>query len=312
LNIKELGNFFVGGGTVNLTGLPVYEAVFVAGGPKRVVDNNGEYETGQMYVQFVKLENPQKTYPVLFWHGGGCTGAAWETTPDGRPGWQMRFLEAGYDVYVSDAVERGRSSWSKYPEIYASEPVFRNKKGCWEVFRIGPDYENKKPFPVSQFPAEYFSAFCKQMVPRWTTNHDAIRDAYEACLDKVGECIIVAHSQGCEFANELALRRPENIKAIVHVECSSAPPITPANLEKTKKIPYLYLWGDFIEQVPLWQKYSQNTHEYYAAQQAAGADVKWLSLPERGIKGNGHALMLEKNSDDIFAIVKEWLAGKNL
>ena len=30
--------------------------------------------------------------------------------PDGKPGWQHFFLDAGYDVYVSDAIERGRAS----------------------------------------------------------------------------------------------------------------------------------------------------------------------------------------------------------
>jgi hypothetical protein len=40
------------------------------------------------------------------------TGANWETMPAGRPGWQMFFLHAGFDVFVSDAVERGRALWN--------------------------------------------------------------------------------------------------------------------------------------------------------------------------------------------------------
>ncbi|MGY8705554.1 hypothetical protein RAD16_07390 [Bradyrhizobium sp. 18BD] len=50
-------------------------------------------------------------------------------------------LNAGYDVYVSDAVERGRASWARYPEIFKSEPFFRPKKEAWELFRIGQSYE---------------------------------------------------------------------------------------------------------------------------------------------------------------------------
>ena len=94
-----------------------------------------------MYVQFVKQAAPKSKLPLLLWHGGGLSGATWETKPDGKPGWQQFFLNAGYDVYVSDAVERGRASWARYPEIFKSEPFFRPKKEAWELFRIGPSYE---------------------------------------------------------------------------------------------------------------------------------------------------------------------------
>ena len=63
-----------------------------------------------MYVQYVKLASPRAKYPLLLIHGGGLTGVTWETKPDGQPGWQMFFLEAGHDVYVGDGMERGRAS----------------------------------------------------------------------------------------------------------------------------------------------------------------------------------------------------------
>lgn len=53
------------------------------------------------------------------------TGVNWDTTPDGRPGWQMFFLRAGFDTYVSDAVERGRASWAPFPQVYPEAPFFR-------------------------------------------------------------------------------------------------------------------------------------------------------------------------------------------
>ena len=87
----------------------------------------------------IRLTNPKARYPLLLWHGGGSPSVTVETKPDGQPGWQMYFINAGRDVYVSDAVERGRASWSRYPEVYTGEPVFRTKKEAWEAFRIGPD-----------------------------------------------------------------------------------------------------------------------------------------------------------------------------
>jgi hypothetical protein len=83
---------------------------------------------GQMYVQYVQLAAPRAAAPLLMWHGGGMTGANWETTADGRPGWQMFFLRSGFDTYVSDAVERGRASWAPHPQAYSDAPYFRTAR----------------------------------------------------------------------------------------------------------------------------------------------------------------------------------------
>ena len=86
-----------------------------------------------MYVQYVKLAQPRGRVPLLLWHGGGLSGVTWETKPDGKPGWQQFFLNAGDDVYVSDAVERGRASWARYPEISRASRCSaprRKRGGC--------------------------------------------------------------------------------------------------------------------------------------------------------------------------------------
>ena len=316
MKIKEIGSFFVGGKIVSLKGLPSYEAVVVAGGPKRLIDPNGDFMTGQMYVQFVKQEEPCCEYPVLMWHGGGCTGVTWESTPDGRPGWQMDFLQAGYDVYTSDGMERGRSSWSRFPEIYESEPIFRVLKDYWEFFRIGPHYSMEKSERVAyentQFPIEYFEDFCKQGVPRWTTNGEATHKAYDEYLEKVDPCILIAHSQGSEFAAMATLRNPEKVKALILLEPTFAPAISEENLAKIAHIPHLYIWGDYIDSVPLWVEYKKRPQEYFEAQKNQEIDATWIDLPEIGIKGNDHFLMVGKNSDEIAEIVKKWLKERGL
>jgi hypothetical protein len=175
LTVAEVGSFHVGGRSVSLTGLPTRDVVFTAGSAPIKVDPNGDFEVEQMYVQYVKLAQPKARYPLLLWHGGGLTGVTWETKPDGRPGWQMFFLRAGHDVYVSDAVERGRASWARYPEIFTSEPLFRTKKQAWEDFRIGPagsyklNAAERMALPGQLFPIESFDQFFKQGVPRWST-----------------------------------------------------------------------------------------------------------------------------------------------
>ena len=316
VKIKEIGSFFVGGETASLEGLPTYETSVVAGGPKRLVDPNGDFMTGQMYVQYVKQEVPCSPYPVLMWHGGGCTGVTWESIPDGRPGWQMNFLEAGYDVYISDGMERGRSSWSRFPEIYTSEPIFRPKKDGWEFFRIGPSYTEEQArrvkYPDTQFPVESFDEFCKQFVPRWTTNSEATHKAYDEYLQRVGPCILIAHSQAGEFSMQAALRNPDMVKALILLEPTFAPEITEENMAKMNAIPHLYIWGDYIDEVPLWVQYRQKPWAYFEAQKKAGIDATWLDLPAMGIKGNDHFLMADKNSAEIAEMVQAWLKERGL
>lgn len=46
--------------------------------------------------------------------------------------------------------------------------------------------------------------------------------------------------------------------------------------------------------------------------QQAGAQVEHLRLEDVGVHGNGHAMMLETNSDEVAAVIDNWIAGKNL
>jgi len=182
--IKEIGSFHLGGRQVTLTGVPPKEMTFSTKGLPLVVGPKGEVEVEQMYVHFVKLAQPKSKLPLLLWHGGGLTGVTYESRPDGNPGWQMYFLRAGWDTYVSDAVERGRASWARYPEIFKTEPIFRTKKEAGELFRIGPTYHpdsaRRPAYPQTEFPTEAFDQLAKQAVPRWLTNNAATQQAYDA------------------------------------------------------------------------------------------------------------------------------------
>ena len=60
--VEEVGSFHIGGKQVTLSGLPARDVQFVPGGLTTRVDPNGEFEAGQMYVQFVKLAKPAARY----------------------------------------------------------------------------------------------------------------------------------------------------------------------------------------------------------------------------------------------------------
>ena len=44
----------------------------------------------------------------------------------------------------------------------------------------------------------------------------------------------------------------------------------------------------------------------------AGASVKHLRLEDRGIHGNGHAMMLESNSNEIAKVIADWIEDQQL
>ena len=313
--VKEVGSFHVGGHTETLSGLPVKELVFSAGMPAIKVDPNGEFVVEQMYVQYVKLAQPKAKVPLLLWHGGGLSGATWETKPDGKPGWQQFFLNAGYDTYVSDAVERGRASWARYPEIFKSEPIFRTKKEAWELFRIGPTYEpggKRVAFDGTQFPVEAFDQFMAQGVPRWVTNDAATQKAYDALVQKVCPCIIVVHSQGGNFAFNAALNAPDKVKALIAIEPSGAPDPAKVDPARMKAIPHLIVWGDYHDKHPVWQKVAVGPIKWGQAIAAAGGKVDTFELPKMGIKGNTHMLMMDRNSDEIARLVSDWIGKQGL
>lgn len=316
LAIAELGSFHVGGREATLTGLAPRELRLTPAAPVLEVDPNGEFEVEQMYVQFVRLASPRAPYPLLMWHGGGMSGVAWETTPDGRPGWQELFLRYGHDVYVSDAVERGRASWARFPEVFATEPFFRSKQEAWEGFRIGPtwakDPSERVAHTDSQFPVDSFDQFAKQLVPRWATNDGCTQAAYDQLVQRVGPCVLLAHSQGGVFALRAAAAAPGLVKAVILIEPGGAPDPDLEDISAIRDIPLLRVWGDHIDGNELWSGLRRSCERYTAAHIGQGGVADSIDLPAEGINGNSHLLMMDRNSDGVGAMVQQWLERQGL
>lgn len=314
--VSEVGSYHVGGRQVTLTGLPTQEIVFSPGAPPLKVDPNGDFEVEQMYVHYTKLAQPKGKVPLLLWHGGGLAGVTWETKPDGKPGWEMYFLKAGWDTYVSDAVERGRASWARFPQIFTTEPMFRTKKEGWELFRIGKTYATDPKQRVAnagtQFPVESFDQFVKQGIPRWVSNDGVTQKAYDAYVQKACPCVIVVHSQGGNFGIQAALNNPDKVKALVLVEPSGTPDPAKTDISALKNIPMLWVWGDYIDALPFWTGIFNKQESFRAEVNKLGGKTTVIKLPEAGIKGNSHMLMMDRNSDQIAGLVQNWLVSQGL
>jgi len=317
--IRDIGSFHIGGQMLTLTGLSPRHRVSSIGGAVHVIDPNGEMMAGQMYVQYVRLAAPRGRYPLLLWHGGGMTGVNWETTPDGRPGWQMFFLRAGFDVYTSDAVERGRAGWAPFPQVYADAPYFRTAREAWEeTFRFGPvgswhiEPALRGRHPGLRFPAAHIEQFMQQFVPRWGSNNPATQRAYDALLAHLDGGIVLTHSQAGSFGLHAALHAPQRVRAVISLEPSGAPDPEHYDLATLRAVPHLFVWGDYLERHAFWVESLPGLRRYSAALVQAGVDVEWLELPKLGITGNSHALMADDNSDVVAELVLDWMRRHQL
>ena len=317
ISLKTMGSFHVGGRLVEISGKPVKEMLFSAGGVPVKVDPNGTYQVEQMYVQYFIPANERGRVPLLMWHGGGFTGVTYESTPDGREGWLNYFLRKGWAVYNSDAVERGRSGWAQYPDIFKTEPVFLTTSNPFERFRIGAgdgsfsqDPGKRRYLPGNQFPAEGYDNMMKQIVPRWTSTDDAIFAAYLAEVDKVCPCVILFHSQAGPFAFKAAQARPDKVKALVAVEPAQVG--DPDKAAELKEIPTLMIYGDFIEQDKRWPTIRKNGLAFAEKIRAVGGSVDVVDLPAIGIKGNSHFPMLDRNNREVADLIQKWLGDKGL
>ena len=132
-------------------------------------------------------------YHGVFAHGVGQFSKTWETTPDGREGFQNIFLRKGFSTYLVDQPRRENAGRST--EAVTLEPVF-DEEEWFNRFRVGiyPDYFEGVQFSRDR---EALNQYFRQMTPTiGPLDFDVYSDAYAALFDKIGPAIFVTHSQG--------------------------------------------------------------------------------------------------------------------
>src|ERR1700753_1865485 len=253
----------------------------------------------QCYVQYrppsIKNQNPPPL-PILFVHGGGLTGAQWESTPDLRPGWACLASQLGYEVYILDTVDSGRSP--RAPDSFRNQAIVehRTAKETWDRFRFGPldGWEERNLFAESQFPVEYFDALVASQIARRRSNDEVEAKGIVDAIKIIGECWIIAHSHGAALILDIISEVKDHVKKMALIE----PGGTSAAHKLIKDVPGCVLWGDYLDMHAIWPKISKPFDE---------SPAEIIRLPDRGIRGNTHFPTCDKNSDDIFNIVRKWL-----
>jgi pimeloyl-ACP methyl ester carboxylesterase len=312
LELEDEGGFFVNARKVS----SAYPGASLATGPAAA----GNITVNQMYVHY-RIPAGPKGVPLVLVHGSNHTGMTYETTPDGREGWATWFVRQGYPVYVVDHSGRGRSGFNPTP-INAVRDGGADPKSvptlfigtlerAWSNFRFGPEYP--KPFSNLQFPLEALDQYLAQLVPNTETTLEGgganTVDALAALLDKIGPAVIMVHSQSGVYGLDVVRRRPDKVRALVSIE-GGCETLTQDDVGKFfAKVPFTSVWGDNsvgANSVNGDQRRS-GCQKAVSLINGGGGRATFLLLPDNGIPGNSHMMMMDKNNLQIAGLIRKWI-----
>ncbi len=108
LHLRGYGNGFMEGNT-HLIDADTARGGVTSGGTVA----GGLSMINQMYYAFMlpQAQSGKKHYPIGIIHGCCLSTKSWQTTPDGRMGWDEYFVRQGFDTYMMDQVGRARSGF---------------------------------------------------------------------------------------------------------------------------------------------------------------------------------------------------------
>src|ERR1700733_14091662 len=258
LTLEEQGSFFVGGEKKTLPAPPPPPAT-EKGGPPRFP--GGDITINQMYVQYQIPVNGARHTPVVMVHGCCLSSKTWETTPDGRMGWNEYFVRKNRPVYLADQVSRARSGFdgSKINAVRAGtlppsqlpNVLTASHQTAWSVFRFGPSFGTA--FPDGQFPIEAVDELYKQMIPDLNAtlpNPNPTWTNMAALAVKLKGAVLMGHSESGFFPEQAALIEPSGPRGIISIEIPFMTNLSPTQISTLAKIPTLVMFGDHLGDSP--------------------------------------------------------------
>jgi pimeloyl-ACP methyl ester carboxylesterase len=326
LTIQEQGSFAVGGKVTTNPG---------TFNPKQPTPQGQTLHGDHAYV-FYQIPVNRRKLPLVFLHGTGQFSKTWETTPDGREGFQTIFLRRRFPVYLIDQPRRGNAGRST---VSATIDAVPDEQGWFDTFRVGiwPEY-----FPGVQFSndPEALNQYFRQMTPNvGPYDPGVISDACAALFDRIGPAIFVTHSQGGGLGWLTAVKSG-NVRAIVSYEpgsgflfpegevpeplASSGGPLAAtgvpmAEFAKLIKIPIIIFYGDNIPEKPSdipgqdgWRVRLEMARKWRDTVNRHGGDVTVVHLPEVGIPGNTHFPFSDLNNQQVADLLSRFLSEKKL
>lgn len=327
LVIQAQGSFTVGGSVATAPG--TFDPL------KPLVPAGQTFHGDHLYAFYQLPVNPRKL-PIVMWHGAGQFSKTWETTPDGREGFQNIFLRRRFATYLIDQPRRGNAGRSTVEATLKPTPdeqfwFGQFRVGIWPNYFDGVQFD-RKPETLNQ----YFRA----MTPN-TGPFDAklISDGVAALFARIGPGILMTHSQSGGPGWLTAIKSP-NVKAVVAFEPGSGfvfpdgelpkpvptsfdtlegTPVPMSDFMALTKLPIIIFYGDNIPSKPTemptqdaWRGRLEMARLWADAVNKHGGQVTVAHLPEIGIRGNTHFPFSDLNNVAIADQVSKFLADKKL
>jgi hypothetical protein len=324
--IQEQGSFAVGGTVITNPG--TFD-------PYKPTPEGQTFHGDHAYV-FYQVPVKVRKYPLVMWHGIGQFSKTWETTPDGREGYQNIFLRRNFSVYLIDQPRRGNAGRST---VAATINPIPDEQQMFDVFRGGiwPNYfEGVQLARDSATLNQYF----RSMTPSiGTIDIEVNTDAVAALFTQIGPGILVTHSHSGGMGWKTVVKSPK-IKAIVSYEpgsgflfpegevpapiASSAGPLEAIGIPmkdfmSLTKIPIVIYYGDNIPEklssnpgADGWRARLAMAKLWRDTVNKYGGDVTVVHLPEVGLQGNTHFPFSDLNNLQVADLMSKWLKNKGL
>ena len=139
----------------------------------------------------------------------------------------------------------------------------------------------------------------------------------KALSDLAGQlngAVLMGHSQSGPFPLAAALLNPAAAKGLVLVEPGRCPAnYTDEQIKTLAAIPILVVFGDHrdtptgISIRPSWQLSFESCQALIGRIKAAGGQAEMLNPADRGIRGNSHMIMQDKNNLQIADLILQWI-----
>jgi pimeloyl-ACP methyl ester carboxylesterase len=141
-------------------------------------------------------------------------------------------------------------------------------------------------------------------VPRWATNNDRAIAALTAAVGRIGRCVLVAHSHGGGISAHVAMSNPELVAGAVLLEPHGLPSVD----RGATAGPQVIIVGDNVDESDMYTALKVVWTNYVDGATRGGVNAEIIALPELGVFGNSHNMMMDVNSDAVAGIVRAWIS----
>ena len=208
LQIQEQGSFLVGGKMITNPG---------KFDPYKPTPDGQTYRGDHAYVFYQVPVNARK-HPLILWHGFGQFSKTWETTPDGREGYQNIFLRRALRRLRprSAASRRCRSQHGR-----GDDQADSRRADSGSVRFASASGPTTFPACSSRSDPQALDQYFRQMTPNiGPFDLEVVTDARCQLLERRGPAILVTHSQAGGPGWVTAIKSP-NVRGIVAYEPGS-------------------------------------------------------------------------------------------